>query len=623
MDKKKLKRKDSFFGLHFDFHANEESVVGERVTPEIFERYITEVQPDYIQVDSKGHGGWASYPSKLGNHPKIKQDILRMYRDITAKHNVALYVHYSGVWDVRYVKEHPQYAVVDENGNTSANMTSSFGPYMDELMIPQLIELSDDYGIDGVWVDGDCWAVEHDYSVLAKPYLPRNLTLYQHGEIMREAFKRNLKKYVDALHEHNPDFQVASNWAYTSYMPEKVDVDVDFLSGDYPYNNSIRVARYEGRCISAKGKPWDLMDWGFDIISNCNYYKTAVQLKQEAAVVISLGGGFQIYNNQNPDGSVNAYPIAQAKETAEFCRKRQVYNHKKIPIGQVGVYYSEKARYKNSNMFNAAGSTNAMIGVLGCILDAQHTAEIFYEYQMHTMERFDAVVFPEWDRITAEEKQNLLGYAENGGNLIVIGAKASKLFEDVLPVEWIEYHEKQRIYLMQDGILGGFETNFYEADGVGVKCYRWLDETSVYCTSIVKVSYGKGTVTAMLFDLGSSYFDLRSFALRNLMDDTLCSLYQPMVRLNQKNIDITIQKDGEKRIINLININGEHADDQVSVYDFVPPVYHLMVKIDMQNQYKKITMPLHGEHEVQFRMNGDYAEFEIDITDLHEILVLE
>ncbi len=56
----KLKRKDSFFGLHFDFHAGPDSKVGEEITPKIFERYITEVKPDYIQVVSKGHGGTAS-----------------------------------------------------------------------------------------------------------------------------------------------------------------------------------------------------------------------------------------------------------------------------------------------------------------------------------------------------------------------------------------------------------------------------------------------------------------------------------------------------------------------------------------------------------------------------------
>ena len=35
--------------------------------------------------------------------------------------------------------------------------------YADELMIPQLLELIDRYGVDGFWIDGDLWAMEPCY----------------------------------------------------------------------------------------------------------------------------------------------------------------------------------------------------------------------------------------------------------------------------------------------------------------------------------------------------------------------------------------------------------------------------------------------------------------------------
>ena len=31
-------------------------------------------------------------------------------------------------------------------------------------MIPQLKELAGEYGVDGAWVDGDCWVAALDYS---------------------------------------------------------------------------------------------------------------------------------------------------------------------------------------------------------------------------------------------------------------------------------------------------------------------------------------------------------------------------------------------------------------------------------------------------------------------------
>ena len=54
--------------------------------------------------------------------------------------------------------------VFDENGKRDPHNTSVFGPYVDKLLIPQLKELSDEYGVDGVWIDGDCWATCQDYA---------------------------------------------------------------------------------------------------------------------------------------------------------------------------------------------------------------------------------------------------------------------------------------------------------------------------------------------------------------------------------------------------------------------------------------------------------------------------
>ena len=45
--------------------------------------------------------------------------------------------------------------------------TSFFGPYADKLLIPQLRELAGDYGVDGAWVDGECWASMPDYGAAA------------------------------------------------------------------------------------------------------------------------------------------------------------------------------------------------------------------------------------------------------------------------------------------------------------------------------------------------------------------------------------------------------------------------------------------------------------------------
>lgn len=164
-DHEKLRRADCFFCVHFDLHANEDITnAGETLTPEMVDTFLTKVRPDFIQIDCKGHPGISSYPTKVGYHVKgFQKDPLKLWREVTEKDKVALFMHYSGVMDAKAVKEHPEWALVKANGEKSTTKISFFSPYLDSLMIPQLKELSSVYHVDGAWIDGDCWAVEPDY----------------------------------------------------------------------------------------------------------------------------------------------------------------------------------------------------------------------------------------------------------------------------------------------------------------------------------------------------------------------------------------------------------------------------------------------------------------------------
>jgi len=165
----RLRRSESFLGIHFDFHAQgSDQNVGANVTRRMVEDIIDQVKPDYIQCDNKGHPGFSSYPTEVGHSPKgMIGDPLRIWRDVTARRGVALFMHHSGVWDTEAIRQHPSWARINADGKRDKNGTSVFSAYVDKLLIPQLKELSDKYDVDGVWVDGECWAAGLDYA----PYI--------------------------------------------------------------------------------------------------------------------------------------------------------------------------------------------------------------------------------------------------------------------------------------------------------------------------------------------------------------------------------------------------------------------------------------------------------------------
>ena len=66
---------------------------------------------------------------------------------------------------------------------------------------------------------------------------------------------------------------------------------------------------FEARCLAPQGKPWDLMAWGFswDGGKMPMSIKSSVQLEQEAAQIMAMGGGVQFYFQQNMDLSIKPW----------------------------------------------------------------------------------------------------------------------------------------------------------------------------------------------------------------------------------------------------------------------------------------------------------------------------
>ncbi|MHC4737905.1 MAG: alpha-amylase family protein [Planctomycetota bacterium] len=445
----RMKRADSFLGVHFDFHAGEDcNRVGQRTTSEMVELVIDKVRPDYIQIDCKGHNGYSSYPTKVGNPaPGFVGDPLRIWREVTRRRGVALYMHYSGVWDFHAVKTHPEWAAVNADGTPSDKATSVFGPYVDVLMIPQLRELAGKYEVDGVWVDGDCWGTVADYggkavrefcSLTGTKAAPRNADEPYWHEWMafnREAFRRYVRHYVDELKASHPQFQVISNWAFSDHMPEAVSAGVAGLSGDFSPDDSVNSARFAGRCLEDQGLAWDLMSWSFS--RKTRKQKPAIQLMQEAALVLAMGGGYQAYFKQDRDGAVrNPAGMDVMAEVARFCRARQAYCHRSVAVPQIALLYSTAGHYRESpRLFHwyGSGGVTVLREALTQILKNQYGVQVLSEHHLKgKMSQWPVIIVPGWTYLESSFRDELAAYVRSGGRLLLIGEGTGELFKTEL-----------------------------------------------------------------------------------------------------------------------------------------------------------------------------------------------
>jgi hypothetical protein len=592
----RLRRSESFFGIHFDFHAGTDcNEIGKTTTPEMINTIIDKVHPDYLQIDSKGHPGYTSYPTKVGNPaPGFVGYPLRMWREITAKRGVALYLHHSGVYDIRANGLHPEWAAIKADGTTSKTATSVFGPYADRLLIPQLKEMAGEYGVDGVWLDGECWATIPDYGDRAVQLFKEttgitNIPLkaddphfYEWMQFHREGFRNYLRHYTAALHTAYPQFQICSNWAFSDLMPEPVSVPLDYLSGDYTPNNSVNSARYSARYLAQQGLPWDLMAWSFCHNPFPVQQKTSPQLQREAAVVLALGGGFQAYFTQNRDGSVRLPELDVMADVAKFARARQAYCHHSQQIPQVALIYSTEAYLRNVELiYGGYEDNNKLRGVLQCLLESQHSVDIISEATLGTnIDRFPLVVFPEWNYISPTFRDDLLAYVKNGGNLLVIGSESSKLFASQAGVS-----------IKEDG-------------------------------SSVVTKLGAGQIGFFPQNIGLAYADKGEENLRQTVNHLVKKLFpNPLVEVNgSPYVDVSVSETEGKTIVHLVNTSGNHKE--AGIIEEIAPIEHLNITIRCEKKPDKITLQPEGK-----LCNFNYAAGKVQLTlesiAIYDILVVE
>lgn len=587
------RRSESNFGLHFDFHADGKTPeLGKNFRAEDVAYLMEEVRPDFVQCDTKGHPGYASYFSELGNTaPGLAVDLLAEWRKITSKYDVALLSHYSGIWDQKASTEHPEWRQYDENG-VWTNENSVFSEYADKVLIPQLKELAA-RGINGVWVDAECWAMKPDFSEVAlKAYKEATgLTPEKEGEsfeayknFCRKGFFAYVKKYVDAVHAEYPEFEIASNWMYTSFCPEQPTIDVDFISGDYDAADSLNTARFEARCLPRQGKPWDLMAWAFNIQNAIYVNKSTVQLLQEIAVPLSLGGGVQVYNFEK-GGNIQRWIVPILKELAQFARAHS-FLHKAEVIPQIGILFSNKGFYHNKKWIFSKYDDPYVAETTGLTLaftDAGYGVDVLFTHNaLRCMDEYPVLVLPDWQVIEAELKDRLDAYVKRGGKLIVIGANALDNVADTFALKKGEVFDGQT-FLEENGFVTGIITSGAECTGDGVMGARYTDsykESNAKPWCITK-RYGKGEVFVVPFAFGLQYRQNYSFVLTDIVREILSKAFSaPLAYLyRRRRADMTLLRKDGHTYLTLLNRSGDHENARVRSFDDLTPLSDIKIAV--------------------------------------------
>ncbi len=660
-----IRRKDSFFGVHLDLHPSEEDFnYGADISEENIGKLLDAAKPDYVTYDCKGHPGICGYETKVGvAAPNIQQDSLAIVRAATKKRNIPLAIHYSGLQDWVQVRNNPQYGAQTSEGKTDGVTNSTFGEYVDKLLIPQLKEVVEKYDLNGVWLDGECWGAQFDYSPMAKkvwketteienyPLDDKDPNWQKWKEFHRNQFEKYLCHWTDELHKFKPDLDVCSNWAYTTMMPKEKVANVDMISGDFDPFLSVDRARTECRYLQNTGLDWELQSWGFDLIENQDECKKMPeQLMQEASVVLMHGGGYMNYYLPTRGGFVGDDIIRTAKKVSEFCKERKTYSYRTSPIPQVAIIYPTLSQLQRSNrVYTWWGNTLQEIeGVLHAMLEQQYSCDVMAEHQITgKMNEYPYIILPDCKILSAEFATELTEYVNNGGSLFVCGLNASKLFEEQLGVKLAKKETFVNTSLVIDDKIISSREVWDEVELIDAKTlvYRYeakgyisrssyldireegiseITKNAVFKKPAITVrNLGKGKIAGVYGNLPMLYFNNHHPYFREIFGLVAKELFsKPDVFVESSySVDISLRKTQEGEIcLHLVNTTNMPDGQRRNFTDFIPEIRNIKIRIKAPKP-SMVTEEPEGK-KIEFSYEDGFVVLTLDKLYIHSIIVL-
>ncbi|MEO6907314.1 MAG: alpha-amylase family protein [Abditibacteriaceae bacterium] len=643
MTQSPLPRRDCFFGLHFDLHPGlNDTSLGTDTSIDNVRQLLERVHPDFVQYDCKGHAGYTGYPTTVGwPSPGIQQDSLAIWRAVTHEKGIGLYIHYSGVWDMVAIEHQPEWACVNADGKPDKNATSTFGAYVDELMIPQLKEVTAAYELDGVWVDGECWATRWDYSpaalaawknVSGSDYAPTpgDPQWLAWKQFQRDQFESYLVHWIDALHQFNPNLQLTSNWMYTLHAPLPVKAKVDFLSGDYSPTLSVDRARIEARYLASTGMPWDLMAWGFDTPPGLTQtLKTPLHLQQEASVVLMQGGGFQIYYQPTRSGYICEDIINTTGEVADFCRVRQAVSHKSSSVPQVALLYSTATHMERSDNVFIPFAIEQLQGALQALLENHYSVDILSEHQLQPrLNEFSLVVIANASVLPDEFRAALINYVNDGGRLLLM-EEAVRLFETELGVSFDGDTEATIAEVKTSSgmvnLNGDWQKVLLRDAQAFAYRYPTLDSRKDGEIAATIHTLGRGHTGAIYGSAALAFFNSHHPYLRELIGDLAKVLFpDPSIIVDgPPTLDVALRRTAQGQLcIHLLNTANVPHSDRYGHTDFIPPIGPIHLKVKVTQRPQKVWFePDHTE--LKWTWHEEWLSITLDKLHVHAVVVVE
>ena len=432
-----MKKPSALCKLHPDFHLPEGVDVGAEFNAWAYVRRLKECHVDAVVFFAKCHYGYSYYPTRIGTvHPGLKSDMLGAMAVACRAEGMRLVCYYSVFLDSAAARKHPDWTLHSQNTDVDAGFNSKNflpicvnSPYLDELLIPQTLEVLANYGVQEMFYDTmtgfqPCYCKRCRAAFgKAIPTSDKDRQWLEYVRWYQDRYEEFFAKVAAAIHKVRPGVDVIFNWEWSYKRPGLPVPHITRLAGDlFPTG---KVASQCSRYWAGTGYPFDYMCGRFlHGLGDWNN-STSETLKYTAAATIANGGAFYLIDRQLPDGSLEERAYRIANEVFEFIDDRREVVAGTRPVPEIAALYPSdhvngpdlrffpdmKARAARSESFDGLGRL-MMEG-------ARHYTAFNTQNFLAQLPRHRLAILPELEFLDAKTKQGLKRFVEIGGTALI------------------------------------------------------------------------------------------------------------------------------------------------------------------------------------------------------------
>jgi hypothetical protein len=241
------------------------------------------------------------------------------------------------------------------------------------------------------------------------------------------------------------------------------------------------------------------------------------------------------------------------------------------------------------------------------------------------MAEYPLIVVPEWEYLEPKFRDDLIAYAKNGGNLLLIGAKTAALFQPELGVT-LEQGDSGSSYQLRQreatAALKGPIQRVQPAAGIQTVGELRSNGGSSSQPAATINRLGKGKIAAVWFSLGQSYPDARSEVVRQVTRDLAEELSPaPLVEVTgSPAVDVCVARKNGNLLVNLVNTSGPHQTEPI--IESIAPLGPLAVVIRQPTKPTRVTLEP-GSRPLPFDYQNGQIRLTVPKVELHEVILVE